>query len=238
MAASVKMSLRHHQCCQTSGERYTLPLSRAQENLLSRSQTFTSNHRITKAEKIHKIKESVLYKIQPREQLGMFWWRCEFHNSLSMNTVSVSRDLDRIIPNAVHRTILPNTNPSSHALMHNLHLFSKSWSPTMYNTFSGFNPFSGPTPTDGSIVFLGRLNAWISTVMQNLTNENIYCGSRQKQYVVMSLASCTDCLQIRLLVRFVAPLTIGSLKNFVFQTLNSPSISKNLMFSQWIRTQI
>lgn len=54
----------------------------------------------------------------------------------------------------------------------------------------------------------------------------------------MSSASCSNWLQTRLLIPFIALLTIGSPKDFVFQAFNLPCINENLMFSQLIRKQL
>lgn len=66
--------------------------------------------------------------------------------------------------------------------MNKVNRFLRSQPIIIYNILSSFNRSPGPTLTDGKMVFLARLDAWISKAVQNVTTESIRGGGRQKQY--------------------------------------------------------
>lgn len=59
-----------------------------------------------------------------------------------------------------------------------------------------------------------------------------------RKILIMSLAVCSIWLRTRLLVQFVALMTIGSPKNFVCKTLNYPPTCKSPIFSHWIKAKL
>lgn len=67
------------------------------------------------------------------------------------------------------------------ALMRKLGLFKRSFYFTIYNIFSGLDPFAGSALIDGKFLCFRRLYAFRSTEFQNLTIKDIPSGSRPKQ---------------------------------------------------------
>lgn len=121
-----------------------------------------------------------------------------------------------IIANAISFKNLHNPNQSNHALMIELKIFV-SWSLTIYDIFSNFNPSTGPIHTDVTILLLARLDALISTIVQNLNTENVRGYSRQKQFrdVFSKLLQFPTSHIIGTVCRFV---DYWNPKNLVFKT--------------------
>lgn len=134
------------------------------ERFLPRSQAFRNEGRISKAEEIHKFKESVLYEIPPHEHLYMSWWRCASHERLGMKIFRVSTDSDQDIPDSVQQKIKPIPK-SNHAQLNDLNLFVRIRSLTIYNIFPDFHPSTCRITTNVVILSLVRPDALISTVV-------------------------------------------------------------------------
>lgn len=96
----------------------------------------------------------------------------------------------------------------------------------MYNIVSGFNHYSGPAPTIGTILFFAKLHAWPSTVFENATPE-IYAMLEDNHNMDMSSATGSNCLLIRLTVQFVALLTIDHSMNLHPKHRNSARSRKS-----------
>lgn len=121
--------------------------------------------------------------------------------------------------------------------MNKLNVFLSSRSLTIYNTFSGLHPFAGSRRTDGTVFSFSRLDPWISTVVQKLTIENIRGSSRKKQYgnvfgMLLPLAATRTMQTARLFVDYWDP------KELATQKMNHPSISENMMLTQWKRRKL
>lgn len=107
---------------------------------------------------------------------------CASHNSLRKNTASITTDANGILPNVVPRKTPSNPNQLNEALMKRLKLLIRTPLPTTYSTFSGFNHFAALTFTGGTIFLIQRLVAWIFTVVQIITTENIHSCGKKKRY--------------------------------------------------------
>lgn len=149
--------------------------------MLRRSQAFTSENEISKAEKIPNIEEKLLHEIQPYDSLEISWFQHACQNSLCMNTVSVSSHSNLIICIASPCNTPPNPNQSIRALINKQNLLLRAGSLITYNIFSCFNLQAGAALTDGTVLTLARRDACLSTVIQDLIIEHLLGGRRQKQ---------------------------------------------------------
>lgn len=148
----------------------------------------------------------------------MFWWRCAFHCSPHMPTVSVSSSFDRTTPTHIPCKIPPTLNQASPALMNEVNLFLNYGSLTIYKIFSRFSLSAGTTLIYEKFLFLARINACIFTFVQSLARTT-YSAVPDRSVMEMALASCSNWLQTGQLEWFVALSTIGAARNRIFQTL-------------------
>lgn len=199
-----------------------------------KSQAFKSEGTISKTEEIHKLNKEKSTNSSTWPVSGVLGV-C-FSLSSPYENFECLNNSDRDLLNSLPCKVPPNRNHSIHSIMNMLNLFLKSMSLTMYNTCSGFSPSAGPVLTNGKIPSLARLHAWISTIVQKLTTK-MYAPVANRNNIMMSSVSCSNCIQTRLVVQFVASLFVGSPKNLHSEHWTTPPSPKNLMFSTCIETQ-
>lgn len=155
-----------------------------------------------------------------------------------MSIVSESTKYDPVIPTHIpyHRKTSPTWNQSNNALVNKIELFLMSFCLTIYTIFSGFSPLGKSQTYKWKIFSFSRIDAWISTVVHNLTTK-IKDRVAHKSPGKMSSITCSDWLQTRLSVHFFASLAVGNARNALIQTLIWHLIRENQMFSQSIGTQ-
>lgn len=179
MVAHVKNSFSDTTSATIRRAKYRLNHSPGYEGMLSRSQAFPIADKISRPERIHKVKEWFLHKIQSNDQL-----------SISCSSVNLMVDSACTLWFAHQEpltfyllTSLPEKSPvrmqSSQALMNKLNLLLRYSSRKLCNIFPGS---AVPTSRDRTIPSLEFLNAWIWSMVKILTTKNVRSGSRKKQY--------------------------------------------------------
>lgn len=91
-------------------------------------------------------------------------------------------DLIEIFTSSYPSKSISHSYPSDFPTPSELALFSTADSINMYKIFSGLTLTTWSALTDDTVLSLARLDAWIFTVLQNLTLEISSVDTRQKKY--------------------------------------------------------
>lgn len=157
---------------------------------------------ITKAEKIHKIKKSHYTKLSLMTILGKPCRRCASNISLCINTVNNPADFIRIISNGISRQIWFSSNKSNHGLINKLNMFLRSASLNIYKIFSNFSVSARPTLTERSFPLQDSMTKYLQLLQTLLPI--MYAVQADTSRLERSWTNCSNLLQTRLLVHFVA----------------------------------